>query len=548
MEPVNNDVLSGVKQGLSFKDSLLGKNIPLAGTDVDDGFISDDDELKKEDDEDCPTIYLSKVEKSRIRRPWRRSLIIKVMRRSIGYNYLLNRIRTLWKPKAGMELVALENDYFQVRFASLVDYDHAKYEGPWMVMDHYLIVKEWSPNFDPMIDVEEKLLVWVRFPCLPIEYFDYDFLMKVGEKIGRPVCVDEATSLVSRGKFARMCVEIDITKPLLAKFRVRRRIRKIEYEGIHLVCFHCGVYGHRKEICPSFLLENNQGSNSANRELNVEQANVGTVAVDSMRDVTINLEILEPYGKVGEGSFAVLQSLDQPLESNEDPVLGGDEVSSLENTTTNKQQLGSRGRRANVQISEKEVWNAKSANKVNAPPLSAGTLHHARSMSSGRPNQVAAETEHVVVRGSKQGHNISREVVVTNSVPEGLGISGLLNENSEHHGDPPDDNLMEEDHVQILNCDSGGNEGLRTGPASREFARVMKDMLRRYKPVLVGLLEPKISGSHADEICCNFGFDQWLRVEAVGYSGGIWILWKDEIDVEIISTHPQFCCLKNVAA
>ena len=42
--------------------------------------------------------------------------------------------------------------------------------------------------------------------------------------------------------------------PLVSKFRLRTRIRKLEYEGIHLVCFRCGVYCHRKETCPFEIL------------------------------------------------------------------------------------------------------------------------------------------------------------------------------------------------------------------------------------------------------------------------------------------------------
>ena len=37
-------------------------------------------------------------------------------------------------------MVALENDYFLVRFTSMDDYVYAKFEGPWMILDHYLIV------------------------------------------------------------------------------------------------------------------------------------------------------------------------------------------------------------------------------------------------------------------------------------------------------------------------------------------------------------------------------------------------------------------------
>ena len=67
--------------------------------------------------------------------------------------------------------------------------------------------------------------------------------------------MDNAISTMSRGHYARICVKVDLLKPLVSKFRLRRRIRKLEYEGIKLVCFGCGMYGHRKETCPSEILE-----------------------------------------------------------------------------------------------------------------------------------------------------------------------------------------------------------------------------------------------------------------------------------------------------
>ena len=75
--------------------------------------------------------------------------------------------------------------------------------------------------------------------------------MKIGEKIVKLVKFDEATSLVSRGHFAHMCMEINLEKPLISKFQLRHKIRKIEYEGIHLVCFSYGRFNHRKDECPS---------------------------------------------------------------------------------------------------------------------------------------------------------------------------------------------------------------------------------------------------------------------------------------------------------
>ncbi|XP_075498049.1 uncharacterized protein LOC142536533 [Primulina tabacum] len=78
------------------------------------------------------------------------------------------------------------------------------------------------------------------------------------------------------------------------------------------------------------------------------------------------------------------------------------------------------------------------------------------------------------------------------------------------------------------------------GVALKATNRVIKNMRKRLNPTILGLLEPRVSGSHADEICKKMGFENWLRVEATGFSGGIWIFWQDTINMEVVHTHPQF--------
>ena len=50
------------------------------------------------------------------------------------------------------------------------------------------------------------------------------------------------------------------------------------------------------------------------------------------------------------------------------------------------------------------------------------------------------------------------------------------------------------------------------GAASREFVRVLKDLLKQHKPDILGLLEPKVSGSQADDVCQKLGFKEWIRL------------------------------------
>lgn len=45
-------------------------------------------------------------------------------------------------------------------------------------------------------------------------------------------------------------MEIDVDKPLVSEIWVRNSIQTVEYEGLHVVCFGCGVVGHREQACP----------------------------------------------------------------------------------------------------------------------------------------------------------------------------------------------------------------------------------------------------------------------------------------------------------
>lgn len=50
--------------------------------------------------------------------------------------------------------------------------ERALYRGPWIVVDLYLAVTQWFHDFYPESFSVLSLAVWVRFPNMPIEYYD----------------------------------------------------------------------------------------------------------------------------------------------------------------------------------------------------------------------------------------------------------------------------------------------------------------------------------------------------------------------------------------
>jgi hypothetical protein len=62
-------------------------------------------------------------------------------------------------------------------------------------------------------------------------------LWKIKNHIRRTLKIDKTTAIGTQGNYEWICVEVDLTKLLLSKFKLRRRIQQITYEGLHLICF-----------------------------------------------------------------------------------------------------------------------------------------------------------------------------------------------------------------------------------------------------------------------------------------------------------------------
>ncbi|RYR32200.1 hypothetical protein Ahy_A10g046796 [Arachis hypogaea] len=61
--------------------------------------------------------------------------------------------------------------------------------------------------------------------------------------------IDQATSIHLRGRYVKICVEIDLCKKLVPQISVLDNTLNIVYEGLHLIYFSYEKYGHKFEQC-----------------------------------------------------------------------------------------------------------------------------------------------------------------------------------------------------------------------------------------------------------------------------------------------------------
>ncbi|XP_015958583.1 uncharacterized protein LOC107482567 [Arachis duranensis] len=284
-------------------------------------------------------IVIGEGVKRELRKNWWETLIVKLLGRKISLVALKRRLEVMWGKNGSIDVIDLGNEFFLVKFYNSEDLDFALMEGPWKILDHYLTIRLWKPDFNPTETIIDSTAAWIRLPGLAIEYYNKAVLEKIGNIVGRTLKVDTNTADVARGKFARVCVEVDLTKPLVSQFQINGKNHLVEYEGLHQVCFLCGRFGHDKSSCTE-----KQRMNNATQK-NQEEAQQANSDVEGKGRIENNTE--NRGKKVMEG----------PVETY------GPWILVQRNTRGRKSTEGGEGSSSGGNVKEKENKNTVSENK-----------------------------------------------------------------------------------------------------------------------------------------------------------------------------------------
>ncbi|XP_061357635.1 uncharacterized protein LOC133301939 [Gastrolobium bilobum] len=607
----------------------------------------------------CPSFKLSREQHKEDCKQWRRALIIKLLGKRMGARFLMARVIRMWNLMGVYEVIDMDNGYLVVRFQEDSDYNHVLHEGLWIVADHYLTVQRWRPLFNPYDDQLKKLAVWIRIPGLPLELYTTKNLWKIGSIFGRTRKIDKNSirrneygdkDVTERARFARICVEVDFRKSFLSKFKIGERVLQVGYEGLHMICFACGMYGHRKDLCPSI----------GGQKISVETDAPG------VRDQDVEMkEKVEEKQKVDEafGSWMVVQKPgkgrrmrvapvnsttnkegNQKLEDQKDTaVVGGiageavytdspmqdvvpdivpeigdkkevvmskvdggsgsdrkakGPVPSILSSGSDKQKKGGMkpgpfkgGTLGPNGVQKNKVTNKGTVNRSqgteNHPPNSSslgkqkvisrskgsegGVLQPTQDPNNlvngkgrGEENTIPVKTGGFVLNGTEGDQGISgpggtRTLVGTNKSRNGVGI--MIDKSFrdkvvdvKRKGDriilvklvvgdlilnilsvyAPQIGLQPTDKSQFW-------EDLEERVVKKGFPALIRDIKYRFKIKVFALLETRIQGDRGDAIVKKLGFSKFFKHEAVGFMGGIWILWDDrDVEVEVIRTHHQY--------
>ncbi|KAL2923327.1 Glycogen synthase [Bienertia sinuspersici] len=127
--------------------------------------------------------------------------------------------RRLWGALNVDKVIPVKLSMFMVRFLNDEAKEKALNSKYLMFDSHPVFIKQWHEDiqFDP--NEFRKVPVWVQLPELPLRY--WGCIMKLTRSIGEPIQLDTTTKNRDRIHFARVLINMDITKdfPKHIKFK-----------------------------------------------------------------------------------------------------------------------------------------------------------------------------------------------------------------------------------------------------------------------------------------------------------------------------------------
>ncbi|KAL2460932.1 DUF4283 domain-containing protein [Abeliophyllum distichum] len=232
-----------------------------------------------------------------------------------------------------------ESGWLVFKFHDEASRDKVLKGGPYFVFGRPLLLKV-MPKYFRFNDKEISLMpVWVVLPKLPLTYWNPKVLGKIASKIGKPISMDNLTSLRGRISYARVLVEIDAAKDLVRTVNVGLPNgdvfdQEVIYEHEPKFCSFCRMFGHSSKSCALYSQEK-PSSNAAAQvhktgtetQLDVlisgtegqpEVLNSGT---DRQTAVPISGNGRQPAGQISGTKVASKGTVSQPMDVPNPPAV-----------------------------------------------------------------------------------------------------------------------------------------------------------------------------------------------------------------------------------
>ena len=154
---------------------------------------------------------------------WDTTLIMYVLGADMSMHSVKHFMMQNWNFVPLPDMYYHDEGYFLLRFSSHREREEVMMKGPYTIRNMSVLLREWRRDFNLKKDLLRTLPLWVKLPYLPLYLWGDNTLGKIVSAIGSPIVTDECTTSKLRVSYARILVEVDITKELPQEITIRDR-------------------------------------------------------------------------------------------------------------------------------------------------------------------------------------------------------------------------------------------------------------------------------------------------------------------------------------
>ncbi|KAK6121173.1 hypothetical protein DH2020_045094 [Rehmannia glutinosa] len=178
--------------------------------------------------------------------------------RVINFESIASLFKRLWSPRHGLICKPLGDNTLLFQFRNRVDKQKVIDGSPWLFDKALLALSDASA-----IQIGSQLNIttcpfWIQLHNVPIGLMNKNFATNVANTIGNYIALDVDSDGSTIGRFLRIRVNLDITKPLRrvvkASLHGSDYILPVKYERLPNFCYYCGIIGHGDRDCETRIL------------------------------------------------------------------------------------------------------------------------------------------------------------------------------------------------------------------------------------------------------------------------------------------------------
>ncbi|WOL20218.1 hypothetical protein Cni_G29022 [Canna indica] len=193
---------------------------------------------------------------------------------------------------------------FVFRFRDRISCSNVLTGGPFSLRGNVIRLIPWRPLFRPWYGPFLLAPIWERLLGLPLEIWNVDSVSLFAASLGKVLAIDQRSFSFERGRYIRVCIEIDLSLVLRQGLWVREPEKEffqpVAYENLPSICYACCWIGHREVDCTS-----------------LPSSNISAPKSSSSAPPPITISGLEPPSSMAVDPPPTLASEEVPLPSPE---------------------------------------------------------------------------------------------------------------------------------------------------------------------------------------------------------------------------------------